>query len=163
MKKAALVVVGVIFLIVTSNLVGWLIFGGNTAILIAVESFDSAGAVTSNDTLYVFTGRVSDIESGRQLGSSSRGIQERFVQRLREEANVSRVLLHSGTFEISESNPIDYTENEAAFFASVDHSLPMYAVVETIVYTPGFVVVHKKKGIWFFGWWLISDRVDSIS
>lgn len=163
MKKWSVIITAIVVAVLLINLVSWFTAGRDTALLIAVESFDSAGAVVSGDTLYVFTGLVPELEPQKQIGSISEDVQHQFARRLQAEAGVAVVLLHPGSFEINDSQPITYSDSEAAFFASVERSLPMYAVVQTVVYAPGFVVAHKKTGIWFFGWRLISDQLDSIS
>lgn len=154
---------GIASLLLLTNLLGWAVVGQGTAILLAVKSFDSAGAVESGDTLYVFTGFVSEVEQDKQIGTFGEEVQHRFVHHLKDEAKLAEVLLHPGVFEISDSRPIRYTDNEAAFFASIERSLPMYVVVQTTLYAPGFVVTHKKAGIWFFGWWMVSSKLVSIS
>lgn len=163
MKKWTLRIIGIASLLLLLNLLAWAVAGRGTTILLAVKSFDSAGAVASGDTLYVFTGLVSEIEQNKQIGAFNVEVQHRFVHHLKDEATVAEVRLHPGVFEISDSRPIKYADNEAAFFASVERSLPMYTMVQTILYAPGFVVTHEKTGIWFFGWWVVRDKLDSIS
>lgn len=162
-NKRASVALAAVLTILVVNLLSWAFVGRDTAILLAARDFDSAGAFDPGDTLFVFTGVVPDIDPADQISSIGVEAQREFAAQLQSSAQAGEVVLHSGTFSINHPSPIDYSENEAAFFPSLNRSLPMVAEVEAVLYSPGFVLSRHRTGIWFFRWWLVKDELDSIS
>jgi len=162
-RKQIVYVLGILGTVLILNLLSWLSMGRERALLLAAREFDSAGAVTSDDTLYVFTGHVAASRRGSQFPDFKAGVRDAFVRHLLSSSGVSQVKVHPGSFKISHTEPIVYNNHDAAFFVVVDRSMPLWSVIETTVYAPEFVIQHEIRGFWFFRWWELSRRLSGIS